>query len=338
MSKSSLPILSTALSLLILVYFIVYAAARPTPELVSAVAFEVAIFLFIVIYRFWRLKHPTKETRTLAALAQKNATARRLSSVWQSTAQIALTLSLVYLGADLTALFLSRSGYLEESRLIYKTIAPPLSSTIHPGFSLELLAGALCEAGKLDEAEPLKLSILKLRRSMVKGPHELTAGIDADLGDFYKRKGNLAVAEDYYKQAVNESKLIHYPLGWGSPTTKLGTLYLSEGRLAEAETCLKEALLVRRKIFGEKSDKVADTLVEYAKLSDKQGHASEAADMRSRAADIYASHKVKESSAWPVIMAVVSLLLLIFREKFVTLFAGLWLKQEEAAVKRTTGD
>ena len=63
---------------------------------------------------------------------------------------------------------------------------------------------------------------------------------------------NPAVAEGYYLRSIALSKQLRIPQGWGSPTTKLGTLLGKEKRWPEAEATFEDALQVRSKIFGKR--------------------------------------------------------------------------------------
>lgn len=262
---------------------ILIASANPSLPLTTAVLFECALFLSINAYRAWRSK-------SKAALAEESALAgieQRLRFVYWFRRLMALgavtllTLVCLYMSADACALTLCRCGQVSAGARIYEAISLRVPG-VDPAFSLELLTGAYIERGQPEKAEPLVLALLHIRKCLFGEEHEMTAAMYSNLGDFYSKCGRASEAEACYRYAIQMIKRIKVEKGWGSPVTKLGTLMRSEGRLFEAEESYLDALNIRTKLFGPKSEKVGETLAAYEVLLRQEGRLSEAADVHNR--------------------------------------------------------
>ncbi|MGE3553516.1 MAG: tetratricopeptide repeat protein [Candidatus Obscuribacterales bacterium] len=71
----------------------------------------------------------------------------------------------------------------------------------------------------------------------------------------------------------------------------LARLYYFQGKFAKAKPLFERALLIRRKVFGTNSMKVADVLTQYAKLLRKMNRYDEAAIMDRESASIKTRHQ-----------------------------------------------
>jgi tetratricopeptide (TPR) repeat protein len=341
MKAHSLPNTAGTLALvanaIFLVYLNVFARAQPSGPLIAAVAFEVVFFSAMIAYRFWRRK--TASAKQAEAALESLAQNSRLLRTGRNTlalAGIALsTLACLFLTADLSALLCANCGHKKLSISLYRTIAPPMMLLeIHPAFSLEMLAGAYIQAGKLTKAEQLEFTVLDIRRAVVGEKHALTAAIYADLGDLYKRSGRLSRAEAYYRKAIALSKEIHYALGYGSPLTKLAVLLRDEQRFAESEDAFKDALSIRQKIFGRKSLKAAETMKAYSLLKLEQGHVAAATSLEKQAEEIINGRPRRPSdrlaSLAPLVVLCLSFLIFSQRDRVLIMLAARLRKPEAA--------
>jgi tetratricopeptide (TPR) repeat protein len=196
---------------------------------------------------------------------------------------------------------------------------------MHPGFSLELLAGANVEAKKFGRAEGLELAVLALRRSIVGEKNELVAAAYANLGDFYHKAERKTLAEAYYARAIKLTQELRLPQGYGSPMTKLGILYKEEGRFADAQQAFNEALRIRTQIFGAKSAKVAETLEPYIDLLKVQGRTDQVDSFQRQLSATHSaaqqSSKV-QTSILPLIVSLLSLCVFFYRDRFIVYAAN----------------
>ncbi len=261
-----------AVNLLFLGYLIVYASACPTAALVGAVGFEVAFYAILLSYRIWKSRQPKSHDQLqVEELHEQWKTLGRVRKTYRLTVSALALLVFTYLSVDLTALLLANCGQLDVACAIYRFISLPPSPSLHPGLSMELLAGAYIELDRVKRAEPIVLAVEKLRRSLVGEQDELIADIYANLGDLYAKNQQYQRAEDYYLRSIALSKQLHLRQGYGSPMTKLGTLYASESYFAKSEAAFQDALAIRTKIFGARSAKVAETLTSWSEALRGQG-------------------------------------------------------------------
>ncbi len=216
---------------------------------------------------------------------------------------------------------LAASEKLDTACLIYRAIALPVA-LVHPGFSLELLAGANVEARKFDRAERMELSVLALRRSIVGEKSELVAAAYANLGDFYHKAERNGLAEAYYLRAIQLTQALRLPQGYGNPMTKLAILYKEEGRFADAQQAFNDALTVRTRIFGAQSAKVAETLEPYIDFLRTQGQGRtkqvDAFQQQLAAANVAAHQSpATQSSIFPLLVSLLSLCVFFYRDRFI---------------------
>ncbi|HEY9720099.1 MAG TPA: tetratricopeptide repeat protein [Trichormus sp.] len=328
MNLQSLPktsqLLTVVANIIFLCYLVLFVSADPSPALIAAGGFELMFFVSLLSYRRWRSKaNSTHQADEALQSIEENFkplyVARRLLA--------AITIAIVgsvclYASVDLTALVLARSGKSNLAKPIYIAIAPPSSPNVHPGFSLELLAGAYIDAGRLAQAEPLLSDLLEIRTRVAGADSELTAAMYANLGDFYRKWGHQGEAESYYQRSITLSKALNLPQGYGSPMTKLGSLLCAEHRFAESQQCFTDALAVRVRIFGNHSAKVSETLQENATLLEAENHPDQARAMRQRADAINLAQRPSAQSALldaaPLMVLALSLLFFSQRNRLLT--------------------
>jgi hypothetical protein len=270
--------LAWAFNAILLVYLILIVSADPSWPLVAAVLFECAVFLVITVYRAWRSKSKPvlAEAAALAGIERRFRFVYWCRRILALMAVTALTVTCLYLCADASALLLCRCGQVTAGERVYEAISLIRVPELDRAFSLELLTGAFIERGRLDQAEPLELALLRIRKSLFGEEHEMMAAMYTNLGDFYGKSAKASNAEASYQRAIEMSKRLKLKQGWGSPATKLGTLLRDEDRLSEAEDAYLDALRVRIKIFGPNSGKVAETLAAYEVLLTRENRHSEA--------------------------------------------------------------
>ncbi len=244
----------------------------------------------------------------------------------------------MYMAVDITALTLANFGKIDSANWIYQHIAPPPQTGLHPAFSLELITGAYIDAGKYSRAENLEMALLNVRKSVVGENHELIAAMYANLGDFYAKWNKPAIAENYYLRSIALSKQLHIPQGWGSPTTKLGTLLGKEKRWADAEAAFEDALGIRSRLFGKRSGKAAETMIEYSQLMRAEGRLDEAAAMDRNAQEILSSTQpiAVDTTLISSVVLIAALLFFWQRDKLIMRFAeSLKSRQKGKTAKHT---
>lgn len=324
-SCSFMQVSLNAVNLLFLCYLIVYALACPTPALIGAVAFEIAYYFLLVCYRIWKSKQKKSNDQIELDVLHENWKAlRRVRTTYRLTVISLSMLLFAYLSIDLIALIAAKCGNLDTACAIYRVIAPPASPTIHPGFSMELLAGAYIESKQFRSAEPIILAAEKLRRSLVGEHHELIADIYANLGDLYAKAEQNDQAENYYIRSIALTKELNLRQGYGSPLTKLGSLYTKEHRFPEATAAFKEALEIRSRIFGNQSAKVAETLAANVELLRAQGKSEQAKFLEKQI--VVAADKPKtyiETTVLPVSISLASVIVFWKRDRILLLAANL---------------
>ncbi len=322
--------LSVAVGLLVFCYFVIFATAYPSPELLRAIAFEVVVFVFVLAFKL--RQNRSKATRL------ENMVLDELGSKWKalyfmrkagSALILACWLSLtIFLLIDLTALTAAWLGNYSVSNSIYmghyglaRSICATVSGAnrqasaaksanlansansinwaipgIHPAYSMEILTGAYIEAGKHDRGRELTKELKAMRRELFGVDSELYAGILADSANLYRKEGNFAKAEQISKEALEISRRVLKNTGMGQIITQVANNLRDQGKFGEAEPLYSEALQMREKQFGPGSVKAADTLVEYAKLLRLRGDpdgAAKAIRFQERADAIFKRHETK---------------------------------------------
>jgi serine/threonine protein kinase/tetratricopeptide (TPR) repeat protein len=128
--------------------------------------------------------------------------------------------------------------------------------------SLDDLAIALKDQGKLEEAESLEREALRLR-SLAFGPDSLDAAISLNnLGTVLRMRARLSEALDLHQQALAIQRK-HFPQGHFVIATSLNNLALAlrdAGRYLDAKASLREALDILHRSVGESHPAIALTL------------------------------------------------------------------------------
>lgn len=307
--------LSVAVGLLVFCYFVIFATAYPSAELLRAIAFEVVIFIVVLWFKL-------RQGRSKAARLE-NMVMDELGSQWKtlsflrkagSTLVFACWFSLTaFLVVDLSALTLAwlgnygfaRNVYMAQynlARVPYAALTGSPADTaipvVHPAYSLEILTGAYIEAGKHDVARQLTKELMVVREHLFGINSELYAGILANSANLYRKEGNLAKAEEISKEALLISRGVLKNTGMGQIITQVADNLRDQGKYSEAEPLYLEALRMREKQFGPGSVKAAETLVEYAKLLRARGQLALGDDAKAslyqaRAAAIFKRHETK---------------------------------------------
>lgn len=288
-------VLSLIVAFLILVYFVVYASAHLTCELMAAIGIEVAVFLLSLISGIWQGKTRTGRLQelvfnTLTTVTPKVRFFRNLSEgavlfCWFSVIGI--------LCFDLTGLLAGYCGNSWLARNIYTSFPAYAATGLHPAWTLEALSGAYIEDKRYDRAAAICQDLIAIRRKLYGTNHELYAAILKDTGDIRRRAGDLAGAEDLYRQSLGLSRELFDGNNMGLLITNLASVLRDQGgpeRLEESEEYYQEALSMREKQFGVSSPRVAQTLSEYARLLRLEGRSAEAKSISDRAASIAAAH------------------------------------------------
>ncbi|MGF2040337.1 MAG: tetratricopeptide repeat protein [Nostoc sp. CmiVER01] len=147
------------------------------------------------------------------------------------------------------------------------------------------LASLYESQGRYNEAEPLFIQALALRRQLLGDEHPDVATSLNNLALLYASQGRYSEAEPLYIQVL---ALLRQLLGDEHPDVatslnNLASLYDSQGRYSEAELLYIQALALRRQLLGDEHPSVATSLNNLALLYASQGRDSEAEPLYIRA-------------------------------------------------------
>jgi tetratricopeptide (TPR) repeat protein len=119
--------------------------------------------------------------------------------------------------------------------------------------TLSNLGATLINKGKYDEAEPLVLEGLALRRKVLGNAHTSTAGALFRLSDLRYRQGRYSEAEKAAQESIEIFKrALATPQDstlFANPVLEMGMVLNKLDRLQEAETYLREALDIRVRLL-----------------------------------------------------------------------------------------
>jgi len=165
---------------------------------------------------------------------------------------------------------------------------PQANQTIELGLLLNQTGYFLNEQGRYEEAEPLYLQALDIRRSQLGDTHPFTATSLNNLAVLYQSQGRYADAEPLCLQALDIWRL---QLGETHPFTatslnNLAELYQSQGRYADAEPLYLQALDIWRLQLGETHPFTATSLNNLAGLYRSQGCYADAEPLYLQALEI----------------------------------------------------
>jgi len=142
--------------------------------------------------------------------------------------------------------------------------------------------------GRYDQAEPLYLQALELRKRLLGEEHPDVATSINNLALLYKSQGRYDQAEPLYLRALELEKRL---LGEDHPAVatslnNLALLYDFQGRYAEAEPLYRQALQLRKRLLGENHPGVALILNNLALLYRSQGRYAEAESLSLQAVEL----------------------------------------------------
>ncbi|HEY9792989.1 MAG TPA: tetratricopeptide repeat protein [Candidatus Obscuribacterales bacterium] len=251
--------LSSYLAALFVCYCLVYLCACPSKQLAMAIAAEAgALLISIAIFKANVLALPSLLMDRLPERVAKVISS--LNNVMQWCRVAVLSVVMLFATIDFSALALAAAGQTNASVAIYSTVPTSYWLGFHPAFTLEMLAGALVENQNFERAEPLYKSLLAVRLKLCGPTSDLAGAIYADLGDFYVRKHELVVAEQWYRRSISLG------VRTGRGYTALATVLREEGRLSESHDFYLKALDVRKRVYGQSSKQYQDTLRGYMHL------------------------------------------------------------------------
>jgi tetratricopeptide (TPR) repeat protein len=282
---------------LVFVYLTLLCFANPSPELLFALAVELASFAGFLYFG---------DRRSQSASGQAGeAVMRELSKqyaavqIWTSSFAIATTLFWVVatlaLTIDCFAFCTAFFGAQRISLAVYRAVPISRALGMHPGASLEVLAGAYVEAHKYDRAMPLYQEVLALRLLTFGKIHKEIAAIYCDFGDLNTHQNKLVQAESCYRIALGISTNLLGDKGSGRAYTRLADCLRDQRRYEEAAKQYQSAYDMRLHQFGKDSTKVGETLAEWAKMLRMEGLDQEAATMQARVDRIQNAHREPSS-------------------------------------------
>jgi len=155
--------------------------------------------------------------------------------------------------------------------------------------SLNNLAVLYEYQGRYNDAEPLYLQSLDIRKHQLGDDHPFVASSLNNLAGLYRSQGRYNDAEPLYLQSLDIWKR---QLGDDHPDVatslnNLAGLYESQGRYNDAEPLYLQSLDIRKRQLGDDHPSVATSLNNLALLYESQGKYSEAEDLAKQALVIY---------------------------------------------------
>jgi tetratricopeptide (TPR) repeat protein len=150
--------------------------------------------------------------------------------------------------------------------------------------------------GRYNEAEPLLVKALEMRRRVLGEEHPETLDFMNSLGDLYSRQGRYNEAEPLLVKALEIRRRI---LGEEHPDTlssmhSLGWLYYRWGRYNEAEPLFIKALEGRQRVLGEENPDTLESMNQLARMR----ATSPVTDLRNGAKAIEYATKTCELTKW----------------------------------------
>lgn len=293
--------LGYAIAFLTLLYFIVYAIACPTKELVAAVAVEVIVFIGVVGFRSRKKARNAREVQqaVLDELSTKTDATRSGWKLIKTVSNVVASAVLVFLLYDFTCLALTCAKQLAPAKQMY--LLNPLYRIpgVHPALSAELLAGAYIEANRLDDAEHLSDFLLDIRKEIYGEKHPMIAEMFGNYAFIALKRNQPLEAEKYSRRSITlwkETSGYHH---LGNALTKLGNSLTIQKRYDEAVKAYREALTMREREFGPNSERVLKTLQDLEQCLRISGETAEADAVATRINSIVAWQKAHISADNP---------------------------------------
>jgi tetratricopeptide (TPR) repeat protein len=275
--------LGYAIAFMTLLYFVVYAIASPTKELVAAVTVEVIVFIAVIGFRSRKKARNAREVQqaVLDELSTKTEATRQGWKAVKTASNVVALVVLLFLAYDFSCLSLTCGNQLAAAKKMY--LLNPLYRIpgVHPALSAELLAGAYIEVDKLDEAEHLSDFLLDIRKEIYGEKHPMIAEMFGNYAFIALKRNRPLEAEKYSRKSIalwKETSGYHH---LGNALTKLGNSLTSQRRYDEAIQAYTEALKMRQKEFGPNSERVLKTLQDLEqclRLSRKTAEAEKTAE------------------------------------------------------------
>ncbi len=294
--------LGYAIASLTLMYFIVYAVACPSKELVGAVAMEVIVFILVIGFRSRKKNRHSREAQqaVLDELSTKTGVTRHGWIFVKSATATVMALVVLFLAYDFTSLALTLSQQLSPARTMYLNNPLYRIPGVHPALSAELLAGAYIEAGRLAHAEKLSEFLLDIRQTIYGPKHLLVADMYGNFARISLQKGDFKTAEQNSRKSLALSQETSGYVHLGDGLTKLGNALRGQKRYEEAEAAYREALTMREREFGTKSERVLKTLQELEPCLRLEGKEQEADAVSSRIKDVIAfqNSQISPNNPW----------------------------------------
>ncbi|NIP79641.1 MAG: tetratricopeptide repeat protein, partial [Gemmatimonadetes bacterium] len=152
--------------------------------------------------------------------------------------------------------------------------------------SLYRLGTVLWKQGTLEEALAVRLELADMTERTVGPAHLDHAESLSNLGNTYADMGELGLAAEQLRQAVQVARRV--PPGDGELDlarflNNLGTVYFDQEAFVQAIAALEEALRIRGRRLGEENDTYAITLVNLANAQLRLGNLDDAERMLRRA-------------------------------------------------------
>ncbi len=269
-------ILGYSLVLVFFYYLVSFACLAPSPGLIGAVAFEIGVYFCFLVYRIKRRKARSVHARQVIAdtLIQSFPGGTKIAACFSAAVAVAGSTILVCALIDATSFGLAMAGQYQAASFLYSRFPVSTLAGFNPGHTMELLSGARMKAGNYAEVERLYEALFAIRVEHFGLRSERICDLYADFGDLAQRRGEFEKAEQYYVRAITLSNEIKVPQGCGKFLTRLGQMKAERGQFGEALKYLNEARSMRERIFGARSQKVADTLFVmsqvYGQMGDKK--------------------------------------------------------------------
>ena len=289
-------------AVLFLFYLLIYSIACPKKELLIAAGCELLFFVCLAAWRFMRGK--ALDTRAKNVVVDQLTEDIRPLAAARSVYQylfLAGWLIVCILGTlDFAALGLAFAGNLKASEYLYVNVPTMRLIGAHAGATAEILSGAYVSAGKYEPAEKIYGLVGDVRNSVYGPESESSVGLLADYGDLYASQKQYERAIPFYEKSIEMSKNIHGATGYGRPLTGLANCFREKGESGKAELLYQEALRMRTRLFGPRSEKVAATLKDYAALLQQMGRRKEAVILLERASGIDLVQKKDDNNPLPM--------------------------------------
>ncbi|MFY9224948.1 MAG: tetratricopeptide repeat protein [Blastocatellia bacterium] len=148
---------------------------------------------------------------------------------------------------------------------------------------------SLYDQGKYDQALPMAIQALEIRKSILGENHALTSSSIHELGLLYLNKGQYTKAEELFSQAIEirEKSFGKNHILTASSTDYLAAVYSLRGELVKAESFFIKALEIKKKVLNENHQDIARTMTGLGLVYEKKGDYAKAEPIYTQAIEIY---------------------------------------------------